>query len=304
MFTILVIYAVWCLATNKYATLQEHVPWRRPFIRLYLFLDKFVLSTICGVKRVLHLSLPPKAYDNGRGKCWAFSHHFLLFPGFSMPFVAERDGLHQQMGVDADEIFAASASVLFYIPVIREVVMALGGRKATKSVVEGMRVFGVVPGGVKEMINQGIGVDEIYLRTGFLRMAFRKRLDVVPGYMFDETTVYTPIIGPRFIKRIQDYAEGTFGVGLCLWKGRWGVPFNPIPNPGRYVHGVGRILEYDSVKHLKEDEAVGKWLEEVTAEIKRLFAELQEKEGRRRDVELRVTVLQSRRTKAAKKKNI
>jgi len=155
-------------------------------------------------------------------------------------------------------------------------------------------VFGLVPGGVHEMISQQPGVDRIFLRTGFLRMALRKKLDLVPCYMFDECSAYKPLKVPDWVTAVQLWLNRTFGVGICLWKGRWGVPFNLIPNKGRYVHGFGRILKFDEVRGMSEDEAVQFWLEKFVEEEKRLFLELQKVEKRRLDVTLEITILKTR----------
>ncbi|GMI57881.1 hypothetical protein ScalyP_jg10685 [Parmales sp. scaly parma] len=244
--------------------------------------------------RKLHFSMDLKDYRNKRGHCWAFCCHHLLFPAFAMPFYAEREGLSEQMGVDVDDIFAVSAKILFFVPVLRELVLTLGGRIASLAVVEKLKVFGLVPGGVHEMISQQPGVDRIFLRTGFLRMALRKKLDLVPCYMFDECSAYKPLKVPDWVTAVQLWLNRTFGVGICLWKGRWGVPFNLIPNKGRYVHGFGRILKFDEVRGMSEDEAVQFWLEKFVEEEKRLFLELQKVEKRRLDVTLEITILKTR----------
>jgi len=201
-----------------------------------------------------------------------------------------------------DSFAQTLCSVLFNIPLIREIVLTLGGRKATKSVVEGMRVFGVVPGGVREMINQRTHVDNIYLRTGFLRMSYRKQLDIVPGYMFDETTVFEPVDNlPDFIVSIQNYVEKKIGVGLCIWRGRWNLLFNLIPKRGRYVTAIGRVLKFDDVKNLSEDDAIQLWLEKVKTELHRLFDEIKKKEQRRLNVEMKISLIESSRRNRTKK---
>ena len=53
------------------------------------------------------------------------------------------------MNVNLDTIFAAAAKSLFYIPVIREMVITLGGRIASPEVLAGMKTFGLAPGGGK-----------------------------------------------------------------------------------------------------------------------------------------------------------
>jgi len=107
---------------------------------------------------------------------WTACPHHLLIPSFAFAFKAERDNIHSRMGVNLDDIFTAAASVLFYIPVIRDIVLTLGGRVASPEVLDGMKMFALAPGGIHEMIRQGDGVDRIYLRTGFLRFAIKKQV--------------------------------------------------------------------------------------------------------------------------------
>jgi hypothetical protein len=56
------------------------------------------------------------------------------------------------MGVNLDEIFTAAATILFYIPLLRDLVITLGGRIASPEVLSGMKMFALAPGGIHEMI--------------------------------------------------------------------------------------------------------------------------------------------------------
>ena len=58
-----------------------------------------------------------------------------------------------------DDFYAAAARILFFVPVLRDLVITLGGRIASPSVLNGMKAFGLAPGGVHEMIRQEDGVD-------------------------------------------------------------------------------------------------------------------------------------------------
>ena len=78
--------------------------------------------------------------------------HHLLLPSFAYAFQAERDNIHARMGVNLDEIFTAAATILFYIPLLRDLVITLGGRIASPEVLSGMKMFALAPGGIHEMI--------------------------------------------------------------------------------------------------------------------------------------------------------
>jgi hypothetical protein len=128
-----IFYAIWFVYSSKYATLQQQVPWRRAAIRTLMVIDKFIFETCLGMKRKVHFSLCPndregddnlKLYASKTGHCWCFGPHHLLFPSFILAFHYEAKGLHARMGVVVDEIFSAAASVLFYIPILREIVVS------------------------------------------------------------------------------------------------------------------------------------------------------------------------------------
>ncbi|GMH93637.1 hypothetical protein TrVE_jg2041 [Triparma verrucosa] len=303
------LYATWWAWSHKYATLRKHVPWRRAVVAYLIFWDVLIFEKILGMDRKLHMSLCKKGSrdgytdDTGLRKyakhsrvCWAAGPHHLLLPSFAFAFQAERDGIHDKMGVDMDDIFTAAATILFYIPFLRDLVITLGGRIASPEVLEGMKMFALAPGGIHEMIRQGENHDRLYLRTGFIRFALRKNLDVCPIYLFDENECYKPISDlPEWCVTFQRWCHRRIGLGFSIWKGRWGIPFNPLPNGCEYVVGVGRPIDTAKFRDMEDqDEAIEKVMELYIAEVRRLFKELQTDTGRRKDVVLEIERLQSR----------
>ena len=173
--------------------------------------------------------------------------------------------------------------------------ITLGGRRASPVVLERMNIFALAPGGVHEMIRQGGGVDRVFLRTGFLRFAVRKRLDVNVIYLFDENECYRPVDGlPACVVALQRWVHRRVGAGFSIWTGRWGVPFSLIPYPVEYVTGVGRPILIKQVEGMEEEAAIEVLMGLYIEEVKRLFEELQEETGRRRGVRLEIQKLQSR----------
>ena len=317
-YLLLLLYILWFAYTSYYSTRPLHVPWRSPFINLYLLLDNLLFTKLFSLDRALHFSLPVDSYKDHTkdGTCWAFFHHHLLLPGFSLPLLAERTGLSARMGVDPNTLFAASSTSLFYLPIIRLIILTLGGRVASAPVLRSLKTFGVIPGGVYEMVRQSPKVDRVYLRRGFVRMARRKKLTIAVGYMFDETTAYVPFDddgdgggggggggggkGRTFSRSLVDFLERYLHIGVCRWKGRWGVPFSPVPYPGRYVVGIGRVLAFPPSALLaarggeEEEREVEVMMGRIEGEVSRLFGEMQGREGRRGDVRLEIRRLESR----------
>lgn len=307
-------YIFWFICTHKYATLREQVPWRRTFLRILMIVDTFFFSYLMGMRRRAYFSMTKTFVDENSQECecrglsayrtnpshsngtiWAASPHHLLIPGFVLAFHLEMIGVHAEMGVKLDEIFTAAASVLFYVPLLRDIVITLGGRVASPEVLQAMKLFAVAPGGIHEMINQKPGVDRAFVRSGFLRFALQKKLDVGVLYLFDENEAYQPIEGlPSFFTKFQHFLHRWLGIGLPLWRGRWGIPFNPLPLPVEYVCGVGRPILIKDVAGMEESAAL-QWLQEAyEREVKRLFAELKEETGRRKAVTLVVERLERR----------
>eukprot|EP00518_Triparma_eleuthera_P023323 CAMPEP_0197545880 /NCGR_PEP_ID=MMETSP1320-20131121/742_1 /TAXON_ID=91990 /ORGANISM="Bolidomonas sp., Strain RCC2347" /LENGTH=339 /DNA_ID=CAMNT_0043105421 /DNA_START=15 /DNA_END=1031 /DNA_ORIENTATION=+ len=307
----MLLYALWFMYSRKYHTLRSHVPWRRHLVSWLIFWDHLIFTKLLGMDRKLHFSLCSPGSRSGYGPgsspglrgyaahpriAWCASPHHLLLPSFAFAFTAERDGIHSQMGVNLDDIFTAAAKVLFYVPVLRELVITLGGRVASPEVLDGMKMFALAPGGIHEMIRQGSKVDRVYLRTGFVRFALKKELDICPIYLFDENECYKPIDGlPNWLVTFQRWCHRRLGVGFSIWRGRWNVPFNPLPYPCEYVVGVGKPIDTRKHRGMEDRErAIEEVMELYIEEVRRLFKELQEDTGRRKDVVLEIERLKSR----------
>jgi hypothetical protein len=307
--TLAFLYVPWCVRTHRYCVDCRHVPWRRAFLSVAMFWDVFVWETLFGMRRRLHFSLCPRSnrsadlrslekyrtdFSKSSGTMWTACPHHLLLPSFFFAFHCEAAGVHAAMGVSLDDIFTAAATVLFYIPVVREVVITLGGRIASPNVLAKMKMFALAPGGVHEMISeatqsielqpppplltfpppplftlagQSDDVDRVFLRTGFIRFALKKKLDINVIYLFDENTCYKPISNlPAPLVAFQRWVHRNLGAGLCIWRGRWGVPFNLVPYPGDYTVGVGRPIPIALADGMEEDAAIEFLMEKYVRE--------------------------------------
>lgn len=267
---------------------------RRAYFSLTGCFDDFKLDQ-------LSLYVTDRAKSNGT--MWAASPHHLLFTSFCFPFQLEKAGVQRAMGVDLDDIFTAAATILFYIPVLRDLVITLGGRIASPKVLSAMKVFAVAPGGIHEMIRQSPNIDRVFLRTGFLRFALQKKLDINVIYLFDENECFRPMSGLHpLVVRAQRFMHRQFGIGIPLWKGRWGVPFNLLPYPVEYVAGVGRPIMIKDVESMDTDAAIEFLLEAYTNELQRLFAELKTVTGRRQNSTIEIIRLETRKARTIQTK--
>lgn len=273
-FVIVLAYVLWMIATDHFKSSRRQVPWRPVFVHLVSRVDE-LFWTLLGVERDWHFTMPLEDYRDHmtKGCCWAFQPHFILLPSFFLGLKAEKLGIPQRIGIDPQEILGGAASSLFYIPLFRDIILTLGGRVASPEMLASLRLFGIAPGGVHEMLHQVPGSDTCFLRTGFLRLAVQKQVPVIPCYLWGETLTYRPMKPPAALARFQRLLHKGLGIGLPIWTGRWGIPLNPLPYPGKYLVAVGRPLHPPEGK--SEDEAVASLLHDYEQEQRRLFNEMQ-----------------------------
>ncbi|XP_004615831.1 diacylglycerol O-acyltransferase 2-like protein 6 [Sorex araneus] len=151
---------------------------------------------------------------------------------------------------------------LFWIPIVREYVMAVGVRPVCESSLRyfltcknsGNAVI-VVVGGAAEALLCRPGASTIVLknRKGFVKLALKTGAYLVPSYSFGENEVFNQETFPEgtwkrfFQKNFQDTFKKILGLNFCTFHGRgltrgsWGfLPFNrpittvvgePIPVP-------------------------------------------------------------------------
>jgi len=129
------------------------------------------------------------------------------------------------------------ASVLFRIPIIREMTLWFGAVDAGRSMCERLLRAGVNvcvwPGGLDEA-NSVDGPDAVHLRTrtGFVRLAVKHGVDVLPVFVFGELDAVRAIQPlPRVV---ADFCKARLRFSTALFVGRWGtfvprrVPFHMV----------------------------------------------------------------------------
>jgi hypothetical protein len=166
-------------------------------------------------------------------------------------------------------IFYGVASVLFYVPGIRELALFLGCREVTKSNVSNIvkKNFSVamIPGGIYEQLQTRHDHERIYVmgQLGFLKLAIQLGLDVVPMYGFGENQLFTIHF---FAKAFRFNLMKKFRVGLPLVSGRFGV----LPHPVEIVHVYGRPIKVEACANPTEAQVLAVY-EEYAKEFKRMF---------------------------------
>ena len=156
---------------------------------------------------------------------------FALFPhGTGADYRILMDGmLHDFFPNTIDKIRYLSASVLFKIPVIREIALWTGCVDARKAVAEGLLNKGyscfVLPGGEAEQIRTVYQEERIFLknRKGFVKLSMSKGVPIVPVYVFGASDYYYTshtLFGPHLwlqksMRICIPFASGLWGSGIC-----------------------------------------------------------------------------------------
>ena len=167
----------------------------------------------------------------------------------------------------------AGASVLYDIPVVRELLLLLGGREATESTMRGAFADGcsvaVNPGGIFEQVHTDHKQERVFVqaRLGFLRIAMAAGKPVIPTYCFGENQLFHTY---AFARPLQKWLLRKTRVGLPLFTGAWGLPFGaPLPTKTALV--VGREVAVGPPNPSPTDEQVEEVFGRYVAEVRRLF---------------------------------
>lgn len=143
----------------------------------------------------------------------------------------------------------AVASVVIQFPIMKHVIGMFGLLDASKSSltkrIKAGKSFVLYPGGIAELFLSSPKEEMILVRKGFIKLALTSGADVIPLYLFGNTTVLEVMRHPLLMSLSR-----TLGVSLTLFWGRWGLPL-PKSDPLVYVRGsplempkVNALLKY------------------------------------------------------------
>ena len=148
----------------------------------------------------------------------------------AMPNITERDNLRS----------LAASVLLFYIPLMRELCLWTGcinaSRKYAELALDTNKSLLILPGGEAEQLMTTFGQEQVYLskRKGFIKLAMRKGVPVVPIYVFGSSDSYYTLdwcYGLRY-KLMKN-----FGICITLCCGLWGSMICPLPKKTTIVFG-------------------------------------------------------------------
>jgi hypothetical protein len=168
------------------------------------------------------------------------------------------------------EVISCCASIIFYLPLVRELSMWVGARDGKHLVLiltdislvskrsledalsEGKSIL-LVPGGEREMRESKPCHKETVLvskRYGFIRLALKHGAHLVPIFTFGETHILTNIRAPR----IQEWFQKRLFYGFPHFPyGRW---FSPIPRPYALTMAVGTPISVSKIENPTEEDVL------------------------------------------------
>jgi len=252
-----------------------------------LFLHPRTLGLFFALPYITYILVTKVEQKGGASWPW-FSEHFFMFQilrkGLQIEFVdfpndapekqyfyaCHPHGVYSDFRVLIDGMFcqrgapikSLAATVLFRLPFIREVALWTGCVDARRSVAERCLKSGdsllVLPGGEAEQIRTKYGRELIYLkkRKGFIKLAIRQGVPVVPMYVFGVSDYYYTsdfMISPRMwiMKNLQiciPLSAGLGGSPVCPLQKRTSVVFgeplkfdqcdDPTPEQLDKAHGA------------------------------------------------------------------
>lgn len=172
-----------------------------------------------------------------------------------------------------------AASVLFRLPLIREICLWTScidaSRKVTEDFLKAGFTIGVVPGGEQEQLRTQYGKEAVYLksRKGFVKLAIRFGVPLVPCYVFGCVDLYKT---SGFLFGVRRALVSKLGVCLPFCWGPKGLPLTPFRRPLDVV--VGEPLSVGS-NPSPTDEEVAEALSKYTAALVALFDANKDKFG-------------------------
>ena len=193
----------------------------------------------------------------------------------------------------------AGATVLFFVPILRELLLLLGVRDASRANLqvcvnptpspnpnpipdpnpnasranlqrllrEGYSVA-LCPGGIWEQVNADHREEKCYCQKGlgFVRLAMEAGVPLLPLYTFGEGQVYhthTLALG------LRRWMAKTLRVGVPIITGPWGLPCVPLPTYAEHI--MGKPIEVGPPNAKPTEAQMNEVYGRYEAEMHRLF---------------------------------
>lgn len=166
----------------------------------------------------------------------------------------------------------AVASVLLKTPILKNVMGIYGltpasGSNMKRVFQKGVGIKGCIVlyiGGIAELFKTCPTEERLYLknRKGFIKIALREGVDIVPVYLFGNTSVLN-VLKNSFLEN----ASRKMQMSVTYFWGKW---FLPIPRDDKLLYVRGKPLGLPFIPEPTDDD-VNKWHGKYCEEVTRLF---------------------------------
>lgn len=201
---------------------------------------------------------------------------FAVFPhGTSADYRILMDGiLYEVLPNIHRKCRTLAASVLFRIPIVREMSLWTGCIDARRSVAEnvlekGMSIL-VLPGGMAEQLMTDHGREIVYLkkRKGFVKLAMKKGVPLVPVYVFGCSDMFYT---SHFLFKFRSWLMKSFGFCIPLAAGLGGTS---CPLSVKTTVVMGKPLTFESKEKGKPtEEELNNAHDQFSVALRQLFDE-------------------------------
>ena len=188
-------------------------------------------------------------------------------------FMFRADSGHAEPGLAALEARFAGASIVFLVPVIRELVLLMGVRDASRTTLRKLLAanhsIAIQPGGIWEMVMCDSEQEALYFQKslGFIRLAMEHGRPVLACYSFGENQLFKSWGG----RGIRLWVARKLRIGLPFFHGRWNLPLCLAPRPTDVTFVVGRRVPMGPPNPQPSDAEVEAMFQRYLDEIGRLF---------------------------------
>lgn len=249
------IYCLWMLLTNR-----SKLSGRKFGSDWVLRLLTAAVKT-SGFRHQLHLE---ESLDVSQRYMFAIHPHGVLALS-ALLFMAPQAQLHSRLRQLL--IRPVAASVVFYVPLLRELMMVTGARDASKACVKQLIKSGhsvaLFPGGIWEQVSSDNTQEQAFVQRGlgFIRMAIQHGLPIVPVYQFGENQLFktTPLLLP-----LRLWVAKHLRIGLPLTK-------SPLLQHQEVTHVFGQQVDVGPPDPEPSQERVERVYTKYSEELHRLF---------------------------------
>jgi len=238
----LLLYAAWFAYTHR--ARHSAAAWGHRWAARFAASLCKAIGTALGLTFRVEFEDAEGLHGGHRGLVAAVGPHG-VFPMAMLGFGAfkfRRDcGFGEPGLVDLNARFAG-ASIVFLVPLVRELVLLMGVRDAAKATLRRLLAAGhtlaIQPGGIWEMVMCDSSQEALYYQRslGFVRLAMETGKPLLPCYSFGENQLFRSWGGHG----LRLWVAKRLRIGLPFFHGRWGLPLCLAPRPTDVTFVVGR----------------------------------------------------------------